>query len=44
VHFVMKASHLSSYVKGSLRIPKMVVGTLGNVWDSYSNNLKVELQ
>ena len=44
VHFVMKASHLTSYVKGSLRFPKMVVGTLGNVWDSYSNNLKVELQ
>ena len=39
VHFVMKASHLSSYVKGSLRFPKMVVGTLGNVWDSYSDNL-----
>jgi len=44
VHFVMKASHLSSYVKGTLRFPKMVVGTLGNVWDSYSDNLKVKLQ
>jgi len=44
VHFVMKASHLSSYVKGTLRFPKMVVGTLGNVWDSYSDNLKAKLQ
>jgi len=39
----MKASHLSSYVIWSLRFPKMVVGTLGNVWDSYSANLKVRL-
>ena len=44
MHFVTKAtSHLSSYVKGTLRFPKMVV-TLGNVWDSYSDNLKVKLQ
>ena len=44
MHFVMKASHLSSYVKGCLRFPKMVVGTLGNVWESYSENLKVKVQ
>jgi len=36
VHFVMKASHLSSYVKGSLRYPKMIIGILGYVWDSYT--------
>ena len=44
MHFVMKASHLCSYVKGTLRFPKMIVGALGNVRDSYSANLKVKLQ
>ena len=44
MHFMMKASHLSCYVKGTFRFPKMVVGTLGNVWDSYSDNLNVKLQ
>jgi len=44
VHVVIKPSHVSSYVKGCLRFPKMDVGTPGNVWDSYSENLKVKLQ
>ena len=38
MHFVMKVSHLSSYVKDALMFSKMVVGTLGNVWDSYSDS------
>ena len=32
VHFLVKACHLPGDVKGSLRFPKMVVGTLGKVW------------
>ena len=44
VHFVMKASHLSSYVKSTFRFPNMVVGTLENMWDSYSDNFNVKLQ
>lgn len=39
-HFLLKASHdPCGYVKGSLRLPKVVVGTLGNVWDSCTESV-----
>jgi len=40
VHFVVKASHLCGYVKGSPVFPKTVVGTLGNACDSCRKRLK----
>ena len=39
VHFVVKASHLCGYVKGSPVFPKMVVGTLENACDSCRKRL-----
>ena len=39
-----ESKSLSSYVKSTFRFPKMVVGSLGNVWDNYGDNLKVKLQ